>query len=538
MDTIPRSLNPASKESVYSALLTLVDGINKANGTEVSIDPSKQIAEPSVDQMETMTSVLEEALESLRFEVRTRIATIQKRRNALVPCFSRLPTELLADIILLACSVREGHIPKYTLYYRLYQFAQVSTLWHDVVRRTPRLWAFIDSSHLPTMELFLRKSKDSPLTIQLWGGDGELPALAPSAARWRSLYMMHMNIRGRVECVEVPTPLLQRLTLYNEAVLNHTPIWNMSGGPQLRTLILTRIVLDWSVGTFSGLTKLSISRIHEESLALSAFLGVLAGCEKLGSLSIIELRPPPSPLPLLLGSSRIFLACLTDLHIEAVSHRTAHALFDRLEAPALRHLIFRHKFQGPEDPEPVFGPIADTANARKLVVTTFTNAHSERWPNTVLVSHGFGYTFGDYEYPRVPIHLMSDGYTTHSSVKRAADLIPLNSLGLPIELVLYTGPAEDVDVQFLKEMDMLSVLRAEQVPRSKIIDLLLFPGPLDEATDDWPCPNLQVASILKGQLTVSEATNLEKRNESLRQHRETLGGPSGVGWGPFRKLEL
>ncbi|KAG8905369.1 hypothetical protein FRB99_009038 [Tulasnella sp. 403] len=539
MSETPRALNLASKGAVHSALLTLVDSVNKANGMDVSIDPSEQIAKPSIDQIEATVSVLEEALESLRLEVRTRVATIQQRRNAMVPFCSRLPTELLANILLLACSVPDDDISKSIHHDRLHMFAQVSTLWKDVVCHTPRLWAYIDSSPWPKMELCLRKSKDSPLTLRLgWREEAALPFLASSAWRWQSLHIEHMDIQGPVGCVETPTPLLRYLTLDNGAdIETHTPVWKMSGGPQLQTLTLSRVVLDWSVGTFSGLTELSIYHIHEESLGFNTFLDMLAGCNKLSSISITELIPPS--LSMLLGPSLILLPHLTDLNIAAVGRNTARALFDRLEAPALRQLMFKQRFQSLEDAErAVFAPILSTANGRRLIQTAFANTHSEKQPVSVFVSHGSpSNPLSSSNPPGSPICLVAEGYNSRAPLRREEDLVPLNDLGLPIRLHLGSPSFECSDLIFLWELDMLSVLRARQMPRSKIIDLLLFPLPHEEANDIWPCPNLQVLDIA-GEPSTEDITRLEERNQSVQRRRERFGGPSGPGWKPFRPLRF
>ncbi|KAG8900707.1 hypothetical protein FRB99_005800 [Tulasnella sp. 403] len=469
MSEIPRSLNPASKEAVYSALITLVDSINKVNGTDVSIDPSKQIANFSVSKMDVVTSVFEEALECLRLEVRTRIATIQKRRNAVVPFCSRLPTELLAEI-LLESSVSKKPTHKPTRHHRLQTLAQVSTMWSGVT-----------------------------------------------------------GIQGRSECVEAPTPLLQELVLQNDSLWRtKTPVWRMWGGPQLRTLALSQIVLDWSTGMFTGLMELSISRIDEDSLSIKTFLAMLAGCERLRSLTITELRPTPPSLPLLLGPSSILLPHLIHLHVAAVGQTIAHALFDRLQAPKLRKLVFRHRFSDSEDAEPVFSPIMDTENARRLVKTTFVNTHSEDRPVSVVVFHGPQGVVNDSMF-RGPIDLVSDEHETRLPLSRAADLIPLNTLGLPIQLHLYEHESEDADVRFLEEMDMLYTLLAERVPPSRILRLLLSPGDLNEANDKWPCPNLQLVRFQEGprlERTVSQMRKLDKRNNSLQRCWETLGAPS------------
>lgn len=121
------------------------------------------------------------------------ICAIQSRRNIMATINARLPNEVLGEIFL--CLVRQGWEARETEHYErnLYRWLVVTFIcrhWRDVALNTPSLWAYNTAGYRKGdrfME-FLRRSKDSPLTIR-WASnaDIDLDIILNEVRRIRSL---------------------------------------------------------------------------------------------------------------------------------------------------------------------------------------------------------------------------------------------------------------------------------------------------------------------------------------------------------------
>ena len=109
--------------------------------------------------LQNRAEALQRTPDSIVRALRERITVAHREHNSL-SSIHKLPSELLANIFMLALKTRSGRFRD------LHRFSSVSSTWNSVIRHTPALWATmtsVDSGAL--IKRALKLSQNAPLTI-------------------------------------------------------------------------------------------------------------------------------------------------------------------------------------------------------------------------------------------------------------------------------------------------------------------------------------------------------------------------------------
>ncbi|KAG8900542.1 hypothetical protein FRB99_005981 [Tulasnella sp. 403] len=185
-------LQAPTASSVHEALSILVASINLQNGTEYPTDrlESGALEGLGLSDLGQLAEVVNLAQLTLYNEAATRIAALNKRRNALLP-IHQLPVELLIDIFVTFLS----HSEKGT-WNTLWTLARVTSRWWEIVVHTPRLWVAANILDGPgAVATSLRKSASLPLQIlcnDSWSSKDAVRTFIDSP-RWLNIRLQDAN---------------------------------------------------------------------------------------------------------------------------------------------------------------------------------------------------------------------------------------------------------------------------------------------------------------------------------------------------------
>ncbi|KDQ10102.1 hypothetical protein BOTBODRAFT_190709 [Botryobasidium botryosum FD-172 SS1] len=326
------------------------------------------------------------------------------RRNKLSP-IHRLPDEILSDIFEFATGFDKYWRPTCVEPLTL---SQISMRWRDVALRTPRIWALVKSFNYFLAELFVARSKTTPLRIQLecanefWcrGKRVEKEELSPGLLRHKTLLQKGRDRRDilrlldkllipqihRWESVRLrleptvdlelllvsPAPLLEEFNYERDkGTLASSPIplpQDLFAGhaPRLRTLSLSRAHLPLSSLLYSRLYHLALQHITFNS-SLEQFVHALRDSPSLLTLTLknITFQDESSPRAL----TPISLPNLETMLVE-LDPETLHNLFASIILPSTSCLEIQD-FRG--DLGPLFAQLKDNlpslSNIRHLYIS-------------------------------------------------------------------------------------------------------------------------------------------------------------------------
>ncbi|KAG8990294.1 hypothetical protein FRB90_001829 [Tulasnella sp. 427] len=161
-------MNGPSGSAVFDTTRIIIKSLyeaNKALREAILNQESASSRQRFLDNANHNISALESTLEVVRDEVKAKITIAKRRRNALLP-ISRIPKELLANILCIALDISPFPRFKPEHVRQLQNLASVCSAWLDLVRSTPTLWSVLESnSSLDLLHTVIRKSKSGPLHI-------------------------------------------------------------------------------------------------------------------------------------------------------------------------------------------------------------------------------------------------------------------------------------------------------------------------------------------------------------------------------------
>ncbi|TFK29656.1 hypothetical protein FA15DRAFT_663811 [Coprinopsis marcescibilis] len=195
------------------------------------------------------------------------ICALKTQRNELSP-ICQLPPEVLSRIFIhfeLQTSLR-FHCPANRSWY---QITHICRYWRSVALHCPQLWSNICVVSTFWTELFLSRSKQAPLLLEI---GFQVPfamepriheILVTQMSRLSSLLVSGTTdmLKMRLHHLPSSAPSLHTLSIENSG-FNETmtlPELFVEGTPQLKELRLYRCYIDWSSPLLQGLSKLNIS---------------------------------------------------------------------------------------------------------------------------------------------------------------------------------------------------------------------------------------------------------------------------------------
>ncbi|KDQ07280.1 hypothetical protein BOTBODRAFT_192494 [Botryobasidium botryosum FD-172 SS1] len=268
------------------------------------------------------------------------MSAVNYKRSQLIPV-QRLPEELLSIIFGIVGSSRGNY--RFPLIKREpLNLTAVSRTWREVALNTPRLWTKIDAFNARIAPLFIKRSKQLPLQIEIVptsfysspddveednsddysedDSDGSehlnldhaywsqvhyfsqfIELLIPHRGRWSSLTLQPTSRRRGTFARKLTFPVFHLETFcltspgwFGVVDESHSAVNLFSEvAPRLRDLHLAGHCLPLSSAIFHGLTSLHLERIRYNRSSVYQLLRALNECPDLEKLALIELVFPP-----------------------------------------------------------------------------------------------------------------------------------------------------------------------------------------------------------------------------------------------------
>lgn len=287
----------------------------------------------SVDVISQLASVVRQAEQ---FQARQ-----ARARNALLPIHT-LPRELLSQIWTYVTynSATIGEDAVWVL-------VQVSSLWGDIIFISSEMWCDISSTFSKKRtEWALKKSAGRPLHVFLGMGGGVAETfnmVLPQCHRWRELRLAAGLPEITLSLRVVSLPMLESLQIHPwHGVGNIIEPPNLLASPDLRSLLLDYIPLDWSSPSSvpEGLRSLTV-RYTRSGPTFSQLLALLSSIPLLEELVLDALGSPPGGQPASSEADQkpIRMAHLRKLKISRLEGTLISALLSSLQANNCRTLI-------------------------------------------------------------------------------------------------------------------------------------------------------------------------------------------------------
>lgn len=242
---------------------------------------SNQVAETETDLIDAQSTALDSIKSGLVHEVESRIATIHRRRNCLVP-FSAFPNEVIDAIFMAYFDENTPATIK-----SLWTLAKVSVTWWQRILATPSLWTYLNVEHsVNAIGIHLRRSKGVPFSFILPMGNGmtrrsaykakawfhglnDIPALLnpviAQSHRWRDVNITGPYYRNSDDSLRLalvnPLPRLETLRLSSLRFTPTTLTVSIGGGPNLRKVEILSVPhpLELVGDGFRYITELKLS---------------------------------------------------------------------------------------------------------------------------------------------------------------------------------------------------------------------------------------------------------------------------------------
>lgn len=256
-------------------------------------------------------NALESAITALRLQTEQRLAAKYKELNSYTS-ISRLPNEVLAYIFeLIVESCQGGSQPAVS---SLKSVNYVSSHFHNIALRSPRLWGYIESTHGKVINgTLLQRSGRAPLHITTcvprWNPFGStndfIEHLSPHIHRFKTFrYYGYAGILRDSNLLAAPAPELETLVLNPSTELSSEsvilPAQLFSGEtPKLQILHLKKLCYPWdSPFNCPSLSSLRISELsYSTSPSIENLINILSRCFNLEELVLKDAGPLSSLVP-------------------------------------------------------------------------------------------------------------------------------------------------------------------------------------------------------------------------------------------------
>jgi hypothetical protein len=226
------------------------------------------------NRREHIRQAIDAEINSLKASFRESLRALSQRRNEVAP-ISSLPTEVIADIILLASAERDDEP---WLEWKWLNVARVCRQWRDIALNQPLFWSHINFTNLTLAGAaeMLTRAKKAPLHLEAkvtgrrWN-DARYSAFNKELQAHVS-HIRHLNIIGtsahlsttlQHALVASPAPILEYLSLTipdaEQMVLLPKNIFE---GATLYFLELQEVIISWKSPLLRGLRYLKIYELN------------------------------------------------------------------------------------------------------------------------------------------------------------------------------------------------------------------------------------------------------------------------------------
>ncbi|KDQ15842.1 hypothetical protein BOTBODRAFT_173515 [Botryobasidium botryosum FD-172 SS1] len=323
--------------------------------------PANEVKQPSEDrvlsscQVETSSATSRDlAVVATAPSYTIQALSVQNTHYNRLSSVHRLPNEILSMIFQLAKDNRACRSHPLETRAPL-NVSRVSRLWQRLAISTPALWASIDDTNAHMAPLFLERSGNAGLEIELvrghysFGNCTKSPAktynryidcfsesfnsLVPHTSKWKSLRVeLEVSDLDELELfLALPAPRLEKLRLcvgndYLEGVETEDESQELFGGctPSLRHLALAGVAISLTSPIYFGLVTLELSDVIFELSPLWQLVENLAACPLLEELNL-----GGYDLPLIPRMDPSFTQPLSDIHYLLLSLRSTSSLWMR-----------------------------------------------------------------------------------------------------------------------------------------------------------------------------------------------------------------
>ncbi|KAG8895822.1 hypothetical protein FRB99_000324 [Tulasnella sp. 403] len=325
-----------AKEAVDQAIGLLCDSVNRLNNIGLT---TGDIYKKSPDELDQNIDALEAASQAIMQEFVARTTILRRLRNERTP-IHRLPPEILIEILLGTI-----HPVEWSLH-DLWQLAQVSRYWADLILSTTCFWPEVNHSYSPKlMSATLRRNPSGPLLVRCGipkatkeVANEFLAETMKYASRWRTLVYSGAavgNLQTALTCAQSLESLYLR-------VRPRDPTLQIPRTLPLKHVQIMSSSLQWEINTFSGLSFLALCKLTGPSLVqLCTILWASPRLRKLvlysWSLSIFGTEGQENDIGSVAGKP-IRLPSLESLCIRCIPRYIAHHLIMHIEAPTCRSM--------------------------------------------------------------------------------------------------------------------------------------------------------------------------------------------------------
>ncbi|KDQ06877.1 hypothetical protein BOTBODRAFT_192761 [Botryobasidium botryosum FD-172 SS1] len=230
----------------------------------------------------------------------------------------------------------------------------VSRFWREVACTTPSLWTEIDSRIVDIAPLFIRRSAQLPLRVELNGEHEDryftesIRNLAPGADRWRSLIINRVEIASLGRELHFPAPLLEIFCLTHDRERHggeSTISSPLFGGetPRLRVVCFVGVSLPLNSTIYAGLVELDLQLVYYTQSTPSDLLQVLEACPLLERLALRQLQFQTT-----LGASphsSIPLRCLEYLDLSVLDHQLSESIIGSIDVPTPVRMLWEQEYR-------------------------------------------------------------------------------------------------------------------------------------------------------------------------------------------------
>ncbi|KDQ08664.1 hypothetical protein BOTBODRAFT_37814 [Botryobasidium botryosum FD-172 SS1] len=300
-----------------------------------SISPAKGVH----DECKALEVARDFAVSALHLYVAQMIHALKAHYNRISAIY-RLPNEVLALIFRFTEGSRDNSLWPLRLRAPL-NISRVSRLWRQIALSTPCLWTTIDVTNASIRSVFLERSRNALLSIDVLPGhdyrlDSEedncslrtyqngttkafrlrkpyftlfIKSLVPFLPRWGSVKLRDIDIYEFPTFHHAPAPNLETFHVYagGTAKEAQTPPLHLLRGetPRLRDLHLVATCVRLDSPIYANLTSLHLECIKFDESSVTRLLEIFAMCPFLDTLGLVKVRfssprgdVPPNTIPL------------------------------------------------------------------------------------------------------------------------------------------------------------------------------------------------------------------------------------------------
>ena len=278
---------------------------------------------------------------------------MERERSWLQPqsIVSRLPTETLCDIFAQVAVRPPVQIRDPSDLKDIISVTHVCKLWRNIAVNTPSLWTQIDNLNPRVTEVFVERSKDAllELDISLTG------PFQPTINRFIPLISRAVVLDIRVRCgdtvglrtVEMilrnapAAPHMKSICLVG-ADWDHIPLPAMAfrgHSPALRNVQIRGFTVPFNSQIYRGLRRLEVAlTTGAPQMSMSELLEILSQCPDLESVDLSNAGPTKEEHENSLLADTISLPNLTSVSITNATSLACFQLFDHIDVPNLSDL--------------------------------------------------------------------------------------------------------------------------------------------------------------------------------------------------------